>query len=88
MDETRDHDAVIKVVSGVATLIIFAGVIGIPYVCDRAYRRWMSENHPLARPRARIVRARTGYHQKRDNMSEVAEVFNEILAEVARATSK
>jgi hypothetical protein len=87
MAEIRDADAWIRRYSAVATVLIFAAVIGIPYVCDRAYRRWWKENHPLAGPRARLERTRTGYQDRRANVTEVGQVISDVLVEVHRARS-
>ena len=87
MAEIRDADASIRWFSAVATLIICAAVVGIPYGCDRAYRRWLKENDPLAGPRARLERLKTGYPERRANVTEVAQVISSVLVEVARATS-
>jgi hypothetical protein len=70
-----------------ATLIGAAAVVGTAYLCDRIYRRWLSENHPLAEHRARLARLRTGYQEKRANVSEMAQVIGYLLVEVAGATS-
>jgi hypothetical protein len=87
MAEIRDADAWIRRSSAVATALIFAVVIGIPYACDRAYRRWLKENDPLAGLRARLERTRTGYQERRANVTEVAQVISDVLVEVHRARS-
>jgi hypothetical protein len=87
MAEIRDADAWIRRSSAVATVLIFAAVIGIPYACDRAYRRWLKENDPLAELRARLERTRTGYQERRANVTEVAQVISDVLVEVHRARS-
>ena len=87
MAEIRDADAWIRRSSAVATVLIFAAVIGIPYVCDRAYRRWWKENHPLAGHRARLERTRTGYQDRRADVTRVAQVISDVLVEVHGARS-
>jgi hypothetical protein len=87
MAEIRDADAWIRRSSAVATALIFAVVIGITYACDRAYRRWLKENDPLAGLRARLERTRTGYQERRANVTEVAQVISDVLVEVHRARS-
>jgi hypothetical protein len=87
MAEIRDADAWIRRSSVVATALISAVVIGIPYACDRAYRRWLKENDPLAGLRARLERTRTGYQERRANVTEVAQVISDVLVEVHRARS-
>ena len=75
----RDTDASIRRPTAVVALIICVAVIGISYAWDRAYRRWSEENHLLAGPRARLARAKTGYQERRANVTEVAQVINEVL---------
>ena len=87
MADIRDADAWIRRSSAVATVLISAAVIGIPYVCDRAYRRWWKENHPLAGHRARLERTRTGYQDRRADVTKVAQVISDVLVEVHRARS-
>jgi uncharacterized protein YneF (UPF0154 family) len=70
------------------TLIGVAVLMGIAYVSDRIYRRWLRENHPLAEHRARMVRMSTGYRRKRANLKEVVDIVADVLGEVARASSK
>jgi translation elongation factor EF-G len=85
MVDVRDADAS-SWFNTSATLIIVAAVVGIAYGSDRVYRRWLRENHPLAEYRARMDRLRTGYREKRANISEGAQVISEVLVEVTRAT--
>lgn len=59
--------------------------MGIAYVCDRIYLRWLHENHPLAEHQARMRRTSTGYQRKRTNLKEVVGVVADILIELARA---
>jgi len=87
MDKIRDANGSVRRLSAVTTIIIYAAVIGIPYVGDRAYRRWSNKNRLFVGPRARVERLRTGYQQKRANVSDVAQVIGGVIAEVARATS-
>lgn len=87
MAEIRVADASIRRFKVAATLIVCAAVVGIPYWCDRAYRRWLKENDPLAGPRARLERLGTDYQERRANVTEVAQVIGSVLAEVAWATS-
>ena len=87
MAEIPDADVWIRRFGVVATPLIFAAVIGIPYVCDRAYRRWLKANDPFAVLWDSFGRARTGYQVKRDNMTEVAQAISDVLAEVERARS-
>jgi hypothetical protein len=86
MADIRDVDVPIGVNVG-ATLISVAAVIGVAYLCDRVYRKWLRESHPLAEHRARMRRLSTGYQRKRSTMKDVLDVLGDVLVEVARATS-
>ena len=87
MTEIRDADASITWFSAVVALTAGAAIVAIAYAGDRVYRRWLQENHPLAGPRARVVRLRTDVRQRRSNVTEFVQVINEVLDEVARARS-
>jgi hypothetical protein len=87
MAEIRDADAWARRFNAVATLLIVAAVIGLPYACDRAYRRWSKENDPLAGLRARLEHQRTRYRESRANVTDVAGVIIDVLAEIDRAES-
>jgi hypothetical protein len=69
------------------TLIGVAAFMGIAYVCDRIYLRWLHENHPLAEHRARMRRMSTGYQRKRAGLKEVVGIVADVLVGVARATA-
>ena len=88
MAEIRDGEQSLRRLSTVAALLIFAAVIGIPYACDRVYRKWSKENHLLAEIRASLERARSGYQDGRANVTEVAQVISMVLVEVDRARSQ
>jgi hypothetical protein len=87
MTETRDADASITWFGAIAALTAGAAIVAIAYAGDRVYRAWLRENHPLAGPRARVVHLRTDYRQRRANVTEVVQVINEVLDEIARARS-
>jgi hypothetical protein len=87
MAEIRDDNASIRWFVGIATLAISAALVAIAYAGDRAYRRWLRENHPLARPRARVARLMSDYRERRASVTEVVQFINEVLDEVARARS-
>jgi hypothetical protein len=87
MAEIRDADAWIRRFSAVATLLIFGAVIGLPYACDRAYRRWLKENDPFAGLRARLEHERSRYRERRANVTDAARVIRDVLVEVDRAGS-
>ncbi len=83
----RDPDASTRRSLAVATLIICAAAVGVPYACDRVYRRWLGENHPFAGPLARLERLRSGYRDRRERVIEGARVIGSVFVDVARATS-
>jgi hypothetical protein len=87
MSETRDQDASVGWASVAPTLVGIAAMVGIAYWCDRAYRRWLDEIHPLAGHRARMVRMSTGYQSKKAGVFEVVQFINDVLDEVNRANS-
>ena len=68
------------------TLIGVAALVGVAYVCDRIYLRWLHENHPLAEHRVRMLRMATGYQRHRTNLKDVYDIVTDVLVEVARAT--
>jgi hypothetical protein len=72
------------IVAAVVTVVV---VVAAAYASDRVYRRWVEEVHLLTAPRARLARAKTGYRRKRASVTEVVQIINDVLAEVARATS-
>jgi hypothetical protein len=86
MADIRDVDVPIGGNVG-TTLIGAAALIGVAYLCDRVYRKWLRESHPLAEHRARMRRLSTGYQRKRSNVKDVLDVVADVLVEVARATS-
>ena len=69
------------------TLLGIALMVGVVYFCDRTYRRWLRESHPLAEHRARMDRLRTGYRLKRAGLTDVVQVVADVLVDVARARS-
>jgi hypothetical protein len=87
MAEIRDADAWTRRFNAVATFLIVAAVIGLPYACDRAYRRWSKENDPLAGLRARLEHERTRFRERRANVTDVVQVISDVLVEVDRAGS-
>lgn len=87
MAEIRDADAWIRRFNAVATLLIVAAVIGVPYACDRTYRRWSKENDPFAGLRARLEHRRTRSRERRANMTDMGRVIIDVLVEINRAGS-
>jgi hypothetical protein len=87
MAEIRRAEAWTRRFNAVATLLIVAAVIGLPYACDRAYRRSLKENDPFARLRARLEHERTRYRERRANVTDVVRVISDVLVEVDRAGS-
>ncbi len=88
MAAPRDTDAAIRRFSVVATVIIGVAIVGISYAADRADRRWSKVIDTLAGPRARVVHVRTGYRTQRANVSDVGELVNIVLDEVAQARAR
>lgn len=86
IDDLLDDDGPTAVAVG-TTLVGVAAVMGIVYLCDRTYRRWLRENHLLAEHRARMRRLSNSYQRKRTNAKDVFDVIADVLVEVARATS-
>ena len=68
-----------------AALLFYAGVIGIAYWFELAYRRWWAKNHPFAAPKASMRRMTTNYRRRRESVAEAAQFTGEIIGEVARA---
>jgi hypothetical protein len=87
MAEIRDGDAWTRRFNAVGTLLIVAAVIGLPYACERAYRRWSKENDPLAGLRARLQHERTRYRESRANVTDMGRLIIDVLAEIERAAS-
>ncbi len=69
------------------TLVSIAALVGLVYWCDRTYRRWLKENHPLAEHRARFQRLTTDYRRRRANVTEVGRFIADLVVEVTRAPS-
>ena len=84
MVELRVADASSKRLNAVVTVILCGTVVGIAYWYERSYRRWAVQNHPFAAPRARVELMRINYGQRREFVSEIAQVFSGLLGEVAR----
>jgi hypothetical protein len=87
MAEIRNADAWTRRFNAVTTLVIVAAVIGLPYACERVYRRWSKENDPFAGLRARLAHERARYRERRENVTEMLRVISDVLVEVDRAGS-
>jgi hypothetical protein len=87
MVEIRDGEVWTRRFNAVTTLLIVAAVIGLPYACDRAYRRWLKENDPFAGLRARLEHERTRYREGRANVTDLVQVISDVLVELDRAGS-
>jgi hypothetical protein len=85
MGEPRDSDDSIQWVNAGITIAGMTAAVVVVWMCDRAYRRWLRENHLLAGHRARMVRFKTGYRSKRIDVTDVAQLVADVLVEVARA---
>ena len=77
MTEFQLADASFRRFNAAMTVAVFATVAGIAYWYERAYRRWAVQNHPFARPRARIERTRTSYQERRAFMTELAQIIRQ-----------
>jgi hypothetical protein len=82
MNQLEIDDAVPKRFEEVATVAAIAAVIGIMYVCDRAYRRWLKGTSPLTAPRARVEHMKAGYRDRRETVGDVAEIIGAVVSEV------
>lgn len=58
-----------------ATIILCTSVAGLAYWYERSFRRWATQQHPLAAPRARLARTRTSYQERRVLVTELARVI-------------
>ena len=72
MAEFQMTDASLRRFNAAVTIIVCGAVVGLAYWYERAYRRWAEHQHPLAAPRARLVRARTTYQDRRAFVTELA----------------
>jgi hypothetical protein len=77
MAEFQLADASFRRLNAAVTVVVCATVVGIAYWYERAYRRWSEQNHPFARPRARIERTRANYHERRALVTELAQVIRQ-----------
>ena len=75
MAEFRLADASFRRLNAAVTVVVCATVVGIAYWYERTYRRWSEQNHPLARPRARIERTRANYQERRAFVTELAQII-------------
>ena len=85
MASVRDIDGPVGGNLG-TTLIGVGAMLGVIYLGDRIYRKWLRENEPFAEHRARMRRLSAGYKRKRASVKEVVGVLADVLVEVARAT--
>jgi hypothetical protein len=88
MGDTPDTDVWVRRFSTVAALFIFAGVIGIPYAVDRAYRRWLNDIDLFVALGTRLEEARITYHAKRQGATDWAQVIFGALLGIGRARSE
>jgi uncharacterized membrane protein YebE (DUF533 family) len=58
-----------------ATISLCAAVAGLAYWYERSYRRWAAQQHPFAAPRARLMRTRTTYQERRAFVTDLARVM-------------
>jgi hypothetical protein len=72
MAEFQMADTSSRRLNAAVTIIACAAVVGLAYWYERAHRRWVKQQHPLAAPRARLERARTTYRDRRALVTELA----------------
>ena len=87
MAEVRVVAGVPKPPTVVVTVAVMAAVVGVAYLLDRAYARWLTGVSPFIKPRARYAQLRTGYRTRRADMSDLAHLISELLDEIDFARS-
>jgi hypothetical protein len=86
MAEFQLSDASLRRLSAAVTVVVCATVVGIAYWYERDYRRWSTQNHPFAAPRARIERTRANYQDRRAFVTELAQVIRLSGSPAAKTT--
>ena len=75
----------------IATAATLAAAVAIAYRLDRRYgrweARWLAEVSPLTGPRDRVARVRTGYRNRREDVSDLVWIISAVMDEVAAARS-
>ena len=87
MAEVRVVAGVPKPPAVVVTVAVMAAVVGVAYLLDRAYARWLTGVSPFIKPRARYAQVRTGYRTRRADMSDLTHLVSELLDEIDFARS-
>ena len=86
MTEIRDADASNTWFSAIAMLTVGAAMVAIAYAASGLSP--VAAREPSARwSSSRVVRLRTDYPERSANVTEVVQVINEVLDEIARANS-
>jgi hypothetical protein len=71
--------------SRLAAAITLAAAVGISYWSSGAYARWSTRISLLAPSRARLVRFRADYQDRRTTFTEMMQIIGAVLDGVARA---
>ena len=86
MAEFELTDASLRRLNAAVTVVVCATVAGIAYWYERDFRRWSAQNHPFAVPRARIELTRANYQERREFVTELAQVIRLAGSQAARST--
>ena len=86
MAEFELADASFRRLNAAVTVVVCATVVGIAYWYERDFRRWSAQNHPFAVPRARIELTRANYQERREFVTELAQVIRLAGSQAARST--
>ncbi len=88
MAELTDHEVSLGPLGNVIGVGILVAAIAIPYMGERAYRRWLKKSDLLAGFRAGLKVLRTGYEDRLTNMSDVAHIIGDVVVEVDRISAR
>ena len=86
MTEFQLTDASFRRLNAAVTVVVCATVAGIAYWYERDFRRWSAQNHPFAVPRARIELTRANYQERREFVTELAQVIRLSGSPAAKTT--
>jgi hypothetical protein len=88
MSDPRTVPGTSRGVHTVATLVLCGAAVAVIYRVDRAYRRWVKQNHALVEQQARLNRARNTYRAKRASSTEAAGIVWALLEGFAEGTER
>jgi hypothetical protein len=86
MVEFQLSDASFRRLNAAVTVVVCATVVGIAYWYEQDYRRWSEQHRLFAAPRARILRTRASYQERRAFVTELAQVIRLSATQAARTT--